>query len=88
MNHDSEILFFDEPTRGIDVGSKAEIYQLIQEMAAAGKSIFVVSSYLPELEGVCDTMAFMYRGLISPCLPVSDWTKHKIMMFGTTGQMA
>ena len=88
LNHDSDILFFDEPTRGIDVGSKAEIYQLIQEMAAQGKSIIVVSSYLPELEGVCDTLAVMYRGLISPSQPLSDWSKHKIMMFGTTGQMS
>ena len=87
MNHDSQILFFDEPTRGIDVGSKAEIYQLIQELAARGKSIVMVSSYLPELEGVCDTMAVMYRGILSPVEPVKDWTKHKVMMFATTGQM-
>ena len=87
MNHDSQILFFDEPTRGIDVGSKAEIYQLIQELAAKGKSVVMVSSYLPELQGVCDTMAVMYRGVLSPVEPVKDWTKHKVMMFATTGQM-
>lgn len=87
MNHDSQILFFDEPTRGIDVGSKAEIYQLIQELAAEGKSIVVVSSYLPELQGVCDTLAVMYRGILSPVEPVKDWTKQKVMMFATTGQM-
>ena len=87
MNHDSEILFFDEPTRGIDVGSKAEIYQLIQELAAKGKSIVMVSSYLPELQGVCDSMAVMYRGVLSPVEPVKEWTKHKVMMFATTGQM-
>lgn len=87
MNHDSKILFFDEPTRGIDVGSKAEIYQLIQELAAEGKSIVVVSSYLPELQGVCDTLSVMYRGTLSPVEPVKDWTKQKVMMFATTGQM-
>lgn len=87
MNHDSQILFFDEPTRGIDVGSKAEIYQLIQELAANGKSIVMVSSYLPELQGVCDSMAVMYRGVLSPVEPVKEWSKHKVMMFATTGQM-
>ncbi|MCM8537649.1 MAG: sugar ABC transporter ATP-binding protein [Lentisphaeraceae bacterium] len=87
MNHDSDILFFDEPTRGIDVGSKAEIYKLIQELAAQGKSIVMVSSYLPELQGTCDTMAVMYRGVLSPKLDTSEWTKHKVMMYGTTGQL-
>jgi ribose transport system ATP-binding protein len=88
MNHDSQILFFDEPTRGIDVGSKAEIYQLIQELAAQGKSIVMVSSYLPELQGTCDSLAVMYRGILSPVLDMKEWTKQKIMMYGTTGQMA
>lgn len=86
MNHDSQILFFDEPTRGIDVGSKAEIYQLIQELAAKGKSIVVVSSYLPELQGVCDTLSVMYRGFLSKVRSVKDWTKNEVMIYATTGQ--
>ena len=85
LHNDSDILFLDEPTRGIDVGSKAEIYRLIQTLAAAGKSIVVVSSYLPELLGVCDTLAVMYRGQLSAIRPVTAWTDHDIMLFATSG---
>ena len=69
----------DEPTRGIDVASKAQIYELIGELAAAGKSVIFVSSYLPELLGVCDTIAVMCRGRIAQVRPVSDWTEHSII---------
>ncbi|MEO0793833.1 MAG: sugar ABC transporter ATP-binding protein [Verrucomicrobiota bacterium] len=85
MQHDSQILFFDEPTRGIDVGSKAEIYKLIQKLAADGKSIIIVSSYLPELQGVCDTLTVMYRGVLSESRMVNEWSKHDIMAYATTG---
>ena len=85
MNHDSDILFLDEPTRGIDVGSKSEIYRIIQELAAAGKSVVIVSSYLPELQGVCDTLAVMYRGRLSPSRGIGGWTLQEIMNFATTG---
>ena len=85
MNHDSSILFLDEPTRGIDVGSKAEIYQLIQQLAADGKSIIIVSSYLPELQGVCDTLAVMYRGRLSAVQPVDCWANDQVMAYATTG---
>jgi ribose transport system ATP-binding protein len=85
LHHDSDILFLDEPTRGIDVGSKAEIYRLIQELAQQGKALVVVSSYLPELLGVCDTLAVMYRGRMSAVRPVKEWTEHEIMVFATMG---
>ncbi len=85
MNHDSDILFLDEPTRGIDVGSKSEIYRIIQELAAAGKSVVIISSYLPELQGVCDTLAVMYRGRLSRSRAVPQWTAQEIMNFATTG---
>jgi ribose transport system ATP-binding protein len=85
LHHNSDIFFLDEPTRGIDVGSKAEIYRLIQTLAAAGKAIIVVSSYLPELLGVCDTLAVMYRGQMSEIKPVSNWTEHDIMLYATSG---
>lgn len=85
MNHDSSILFLDEPTRGIDVGSKAEIYQLIQQLAAEGKSIIIVSSYLPELQGVCDTLTVMYRGHLSAAQPVDRWSNDQVMAYATTG---
>lgn len=85
LHHDSDIFFLDEPTRGIDVGSKAEIYRLIQTLAAEGKSIVVVSSYLPELLGVCDTLAVMYRGQMSEIKPIANWSDHDIMLYATSG---
>ena len=62
LHQQADVLLLDEPTRGIDVGSKAEIYRLIGELAAEGKAILVVSSYLPELFGICDRIAVMTRG--------------------------
>ncbi len=85
LHHDSDILFLDEPTRGIDVGSKAEIYRLIHTLAAQGKAIVVVSSYLPELLGICDSIAVMSRGKMSPVKPVAEWKEEDIMLFATSG---
>jgi ribose transport system ATP-binding protein len=79
LHSESEILLLDEPTRGIDVASKAQVYELIGELAAAGKSIIFVSSYLPELLGVCDTIAVMCRGRIVEVRPRSEWTEHSII---------
>ena len=86
LHHDSDVLFLDEPTRGIDVGSKAEICRLVGSLAARGKAIIVVSSYLPELLGICDTLAVMYRGVLSPVRPVSEWTQDRIMLFASSGR--
>ncbi len=85
LHHESEILFLDEPTRGIDVGSKSEIYRLIQQLASQGKAIVVVSSYLPELFGVCDTLAVMHRGEMSPIKDVAQWTEDEVMLYATSG---
>ncbi len=85
LHHGSEIVILDEPTRGIDVGSKSEIYGHIQKMASDGKSLIVISSYLPELQGVCDTIGVMYRGVLSPVKKVEEWTEQNIMAFATTG---
>jgi ribose transport system ATP-binding protein len=79
LHHDAVVFLLDEPTRGIDVGSKAQIYQLIGELAAQGRSIVFVSSYLPELLGVCDTVGVMCRGVLRAVRPVSEWTEHEIM---------
>ncbi len=79
LHQDADVLLLDEPTRGIDVGSKAEIYRLIGEQAASGKAILIVSSYLPELMGICDRIAVMARGRLSEARPVSAWTEHSIM---------
>jgi len=79
LHCEADILLLDEPTRGIDVASKAQIYELIGELAAAGKSVVFVSSYLPELLGVCDTIAVMCRGRIAQTRPAAEWTEHSII---------
>ena len=77
--HDARILLLDEPTRGIDVASKASIYQRIGEAAAAGHAIVFVSSYLPELLGICDTIGVMCRGVLSGIKPAHEWNEHEII---------
>ncbi len=79
LHHDASILLLDEPTRGIDVGSKAQIYRLMGRLADQGKAILFISSYLPELMGVCDTIGVMCRGVLSDIRPVSEWTEHAII---------
>src|SRR6185436_12351682 len=72
LHHEAKILLLDEPTRGIDVGSKAQIYKLIGDLAAQGKAIIFISSYLPELLGVCDTIGVMCRGVLSEVRPAIE----------------
>lgn len=84
--HGGDILLLDEPTRGIDVGSKIEIYALLRAWAAAGAAIVMVSSYVPELFGVCDTLAVMHRGRLSPLRPVSQWSPEQVIHWATTGK--
>ena len=74
-----EILMLDEPTRGIDVGAKFEIYQLINELAAKGKAVIVVSSELPELLGICDRIYVMSGGRIAGEVAAKDATQEEIM---------
>ena len=81
LHHDADLLLLDEPTRGIDVASKAQIYQLIGEAAAGGKAVLVVSSYLPELFGVCDRLAVMRRGTLSEARPIADWSEEEVMHY-------
>jgi ribose transport system ATP-binding protein len=85
LHQEADVLLLDEPTRGVDVGSKAEIYRLIGELAQAGKAIVFVSSYLPELLGVCDDLAVMARGRLSAVRSCSEWTAEQIMGFATGG---
>ena len=73
-----EILLLDEPTRGIDVGAKYEIYQLIIDLAASGKSVIMVSSEMPELLGVCDRILVMSGGRAAGELP-GQTTQEEIM---------
>ena len=80
----ADILLLDEPTKGVDVGSKAEIYRQIGAAAAAGKAVIVVSSYLPELFGVCDTLAVMCRGRLVVPRPTSDWSPESVIAAATS----
>ena len=83
LHHDVEVLLLDEPTRGIDVGSKAQIYHVIDELARRGKAVLMVSSYLPELLGVCDRIAVMHRGVLGPARDVEEVTEHQAMLEAT-----
>ena len=65
MSTDVDIIIFDEPTKGVDVGAKAEIYRLMEELVEAGKSIIVVSSELPEAMGISDRIIIMSEGKIT-----------------------
>jgi methyl-galactoside transport system ATP-binding protein len=74
-----EVLLLDEPTRGIDVGAKYEIYQLMISLAEAGKCIMMVSSEMPELLGVCDRILVMSGGRLAGELDAKSATQEKIM---------
>ena len=74
-----EVMMLDEPTRGIDVGAKYEIYKLIIELATSGKGIIVVSSEMGELLGICDRIAVMSGKRISGILQKGEATQEKIM---------
>ncbi|MBI1901635.1 MAG: sugar ABC transporter ATP-binding protein [Planctomycetia bacterium] len=79
LHQQADVLVLDEPTRGIDVGTKAEIYRLIGEAAAAGKAVIFVSSYLPELMAICDRIGVMSRGRLREVRPSGDWTEEAVM---------
>ena len=83
LYHDVDCLLLDEPTRGIDIASKADIYHLIDQLATQGKAILLVSSYLPELLGICDRIAVMYRGRLGPARPVDECSEHSLMLEAT-----
>ncbi len=79
----TEILIFDEPTRGIDVGAKLEIYELINKLTEQGKSIIVISSELPEILGMCDRILVMRGGRITGELESERATQENIMKYAT-----
>lgn len=80
---DTDILIFDEPTRGIDVGAKLEIYELMNRLVAKGKSIIMISSELPEVLGMCDRILVMRSGRITGELTADNATQEKIMQYAT-----
>ena len=79
-----EVLIMDEPTRGIDVGAKYEIYSIIGQLAKEGKTIIVVSSEMPELIGICDRIMVMCEGRITGIVEGEDMNQEKIMELSTT----
>ena len=86
MSTDVEIIIFDEPTKGVDVAAKAEIYRLMEEMVAEGKSLIVVSSELPEVMGISDRLIIMSEGQITGELTrKEDFVEDSIMNFAIGG---
>ncbi|HEY6081626.1 MAG TPA: sugar ABC transporter ATP-binding protein [Polyangiaceae bacterium] len=83
LHEEVDVLLLDEPTRGIDVGSRADIYRLIDQLALQGKAVLLVSSYLPELLGICDRVAVMVRGTLGPARPVSELSEHGLLLEAT-----
>ncbi len=86
LHQDADVLLLDEPTRGIDVMSKSQIYEWMSRLAARGKGLLFVSSYFPELLGVCDRIAVFYRGQIVDVRPAGDWRDESLMAASTTGR--
>jgi ribose transport system ATP-binding protein len=85
LYRNAEVLIFDEPTRGIDVGAKYEIYLLLWELARGGKTIIVVSSDLPELLGICHRIVVISNGRISGELERQDFDQEKILSLAYAG---
>ncbi|MHC4180344.1 MAG: sugar ABC transporter ATP-binding protein [Planctomycetota bacterium] len=90
LHADVDVLLLDEPTRGIDVGSKVQVYRLINELAEGDeqtarepRAILMISSYLPELLGICDRIAVMTRGVLGPARRVDQVDEHQILLEAT-----
>ncbi len=79
LHQDADVLLLDEPTRGIDIGSKAQVYETIAACAAQNKAVLMVSSYLPELFGMCDRLAVMSRGRLSEVRNINEWTPESVL---------
>jgi ribose transport system ATP-binding protein len=90
LHHDVDVLVLDEPTRGIDVGSKAQIYRLIDALVSDApgrkpRAVLMVSSYLPELLGLCDRIAVMQRGRLGDAVAAGSLSEHELMLAATVG---
>jgi ribose transport system ATP-binding protein len=97
LHHDVDVFVLDEPTRGIDVSSKAQIYRLIEQLASPrppqdgggpAKAVLIVSSYFPELLGLCDRIAVMQRGRLQPPRPAGGLTEHDLVLESTGASRA
>ncbi len=85
LRRDCDVLLFDEPTRGIDVGAKFEIYELLAQLAGQGRAIVMVSSDLKELLAVCDRIAVMSAGRLAATFKCGDWSQDRIMAAALSG---
>ncbi len=83
LETDPRVMFFDEPARGIDVGNKAEMFRLIGELAAAGRGIVLISSYLPELLNMCDRILVIRDGRIAGEFAREDFSQERIIALAT-----
>jgi ribose transport system ATP-binding protein len=83
LETNSQVLFFDEPARGIDVGAKAEMFELIGRLAAEGRGIIIISSYLPELLNMCDRIIVLREGRIAGELTREQFSEERIMQLAT-----
>ena len=83
LNTRADILLLDNPTQGIDVGAKAEVYRLILELARQGKTILVNTLEIPELQQVADRCAVFYEGKLVKILPHEEIEEHTVMLYST-----
>ena len=87
LSTQADILIFDEPTKGIDVGSKSEIYHLMEELVSEGKSIIMISGELPEVIGMADRIVVMRDGEVSAILPKEEFDETKILAYAVGGKI-
>jgi ribose transport system ATP-binding protein len=85
---DADLLMMDEPTRGIDVGAKSEIYTIIRQLAAEGKSILIFSSELPEVVNICDTIYLLYDGCLQDMIRNGGDIDSELIMHAVSGVSA
>jgi ABC-type sugar transport system ATPase subunit len=81
MGIDPKVIIFDEPTRGVDVGARSEIYHKLRELAEAGTGIIMISSDLPELIGLCDRILVIYQGQITGEVIRENFSEELIMAY-------
>ena len=88
LEADVSVLILDEPTRGIDVGAKAEVYETIRDLCAQGIGVLLISSELPEVLALSDRILVMYRGRITAELPAAEASEERIASYAVGGARA
>ena len=86
MALEPKVLIVDEPTRGIDIGAKAEVHKLLRNLASEGTAVVVISSELPEILSLCDRIVTVKEGRITSDMPASEATEEKLMKFMALGK--